>query len=112
MKGEYLGWFSENLTLIGCKIIGTQPLCYCKNLKLVNCTMEDTDLSFEYSDVEADVKGHILSVKNPRSGRIIADSVGEIISGDAVMECTGEVILRTGTEKKEDRIAEMKRDIA
>ena len=74
--------------------------------------MEDTDLSFEYSDVEADVKGHILSVKNPRSGRIIADSVGEIISGDAVMECTGEVILRTGTEKKEDRIAEMKRDIA
>ena len=100
VKGEYLGWFSENLTLIGCKIIGTQPLCYCKNLKLVNCTMEDTDLSYEYSDVEADVKGHIISIKNPKSGRIIADSVGEIIRGDAVMECTGEVILRAETEKK------------
>lgn len=112
VKGEYLGWFSENLTLINCKIIGTQPLCYCKNLKLVNCTMEDTDLSFEYSDVEADVKGHILSVKNPRSGRIIADSVGEIISGDVVMECTGEVILRTKTEKGADKVAEMKREIA
>lgn len=112
VKGEYLGWFSENLTLINCKIIGTQPLCYCKNLKLVNCTMEDTDLSFEYSDVEADVKGHILSVKNPRSGRIIADSVGEIISGEAVMECTGEVILRTKTDKEADKAAEMKREIA
>ena len=112
VKGEYLGWFSENLTLINCRIIGTQPLCYCKNLKLVNCTMEDTDLSFEYSDVEADVKGHILSVKNPRSGRITADSVGEIIRGDAVMECTGEVILRAEPKKEADKTAEMKKDIA
>ena len=112
VKGEYLGWFSENLTLINCKIIGTQPLCYCKNLKLVNCTMEDTDLSFEYSDVEADVKGHILSVKNPRSGRIIADSVGEVICGDAVMECTGEVIGRAEMGKEAGITAERKKDIA
>ena len=100
VKGEYLGWFSENLTLINCKIIGTQPLCYCKNLKLINCTMEQTDLSFEYSDVEADVIGDIVSVKNPKSGLIIADSVGEIIRGDVVMECTGEIILRAEKEKK------------
>jgi hypothetical protein len=94
VKGEYLAWFSENLTLINCHIIGTQPLCYCKGLTLINCTMEGTDLSFEYSDVQADVKGHILSVKNPRSGQITADSVGEVIFGDAVMECTGQVIIR------------------
>ena len=94
VKGEYLAWFSEGLTLINCKIIGTQPLCYCKDLKLVNCTMEATDLAFEYSDVEADVIGHIDSVKNPRSGYILADSVGQTIFGDAVMECTGEVKLR------------------
>jgi len=94
VKGEYLGWFSEGLTLINCAISGTQPLCYCKNLKLVDCTMEGTDLSFEYSDVEATVKGHIDSVKNPRSGSITADSVGEVIMGDAVMECTGKVIIR------------------
>jgi len=56
--------------------------------------MEDTDLSFEYSDVQADVHGHILSVKNPRSGLITADSVGEIIFGDAVMACTGQVHIR------------------
>jgi len=94
VKGEYLAWFSEGLTLIDCKIIGTQPLCYCKDLKLINCTMEETDLSFEYSDVEADIRGNIESVKNPRSGTISADSVGEMIIGDAVMECTGKVLLR------------------
>ena len=94
VKGEYLGWFSEGLTLINCKISGTQPLCYCKNLRLINCTMEGADLSFEYSDVEADIRGHVISVKNPRSGRIIADSIGEIVSEDPVMECNGEVVIR------------------
>ena len=94
VKGEYLAWFSDGLTLINCKIIGTQPLCYCKNLKLINCTMEGTDLAFEYSDVEADIKGHILSVKNPKSGTIIADSVGEIIREDSIIDAQGKVLLR------------------
>lgn len=94
IKGEYLAWFSDGLTLINCDISGTQPLCYCKNLKLINCRMEGTDLSFEYSDVDATVEGHIISVKNPRSGRIVCDSVGEIVREDPVMECTGEVIVR------------------
>ena len=94
VKGEYLAWFSEGLTLIDCEISGTQPLCYCKDLRLINCTMEGADFSFEYSDVEADIKGHIISVKNPRSGRITADSVGEIIREDAVMKCDGEVVIR------------------
>ena len=94
VKGEYLAWFSEGLTLINCKIIGTQPLCYCKNLTLVNCTMEETDLAFEYSEVEADIRGNVLSVKNPKAGTITADSVGEIIMEDAVMECTGTVVVR------------------
>lgn len=94
VKGEYLAWFSEGLTLINCHITGTQPLCYCKDLKLINCTMEGTDLSFEYSDVDADIVGSIDSVKNPRSGQITADAVGEIIMGDAVMECTGKVHIR------------------
>ena len=56
--------------------------------------MENTDLSFEYSDVEADIKGHIDSVKNPKSGTIVADSVGEIILEDAIMKCRGQVLLR------------------
>ena len=98
VKGEYLAWFSDGLTLIDGKIIGTQPLCYCKNLRLVNCTMEDTDLSFEYSDVEADVKGHVISIKNPKSGTITVDGVGEIIKESPVMECSGEVVIRDNNE--------------
>ena len=94
VKGEYLAWFSEGLTLINCKIIGTQPLCYCKNLTLVNCTMENTDLAFEYSDVDATILGHVDSIKNPRSGCITVDSVGEVIMEDAIMECTGKVVIR------------------
>ena len=82
IKGEYLAWYSENLTLINCKIIGTQPLCYCKNLKLIDCEMEGCDFSFEYSDVEATVKGEILSVKNPRSGYIKADKIVDLIYTD------------------------------
>ena len=79
IKGEYLAWYSENLTLINCKIIGTQPLCYCKNLILIDCEMIETDLSFEYSQVDATIKGEILSIKNVLSGKIICDSIGEII---------------------------------
>lgn len=94
VKGEYLGWFSENLTLVNCRIIGTQPLCYCTGLRLEGCTMEGCDLSFEYSDVDADIVGGIDSVKNPRSGTIVADSVGAVIEGDAVMECSGKVVIR------------------
>lgn len=80
IKGEYLAWYSDSLRLVRCKITGTQPLCYAKNLILEDCTMTDCDLSFENSHVEASVKGHIDSVKNPVSGFINADSVGEIIN--------------------------------
>ena len=86
LKGEYLAWFSYGLTLINCIIIGTQPLCYCKNLTLIDCEMIDTDLSFEYSEVDATITGNVISIKNPKSGKIIVDSVGEIIKEDSIME--------------------------
>ena len=95
INGEYLAWFSEGLTMIRCRITGTQPLCYCKGLKLIDCEMTDCDLSFEYSDVEADIKGHIDSVKNPGSGRIIADSIGEIIKEDSIMESDAQIIVKS-----------------
>lgn len=79
VRGEYLGWYSENLKLVRCKIIGTQPLCYCKGLVLEDCTMEGTDLSFERSQVQAAIIGHIDSIKNPASGKIMADSIGQQI---------------------------------
>ncbi len=94
INGEYLGWYSENLTLVNCKISGTQPFCYCKNLRLINCEMTSCDLSFEYSDVDAEINGHILSVKNPASGKIQAHSYGEIILGGSIMESNCEIIIK------------------
>ena len=90
--GEYLAWYSQNLTLVRCHIRGTQPLCYCKNLTLIDCTTEDCDLTFEYSDVTATIKGGITSVKNPESGKIYADGIGElIITSDSKRKITAEV---------------------
>lgn len=94
IRGEYLGWYSDGLTLENCRIEGTQPLCYAKNLKLVDCQMVGCDLAFENSDVEATIQGHVDSIKNPRSGRIVLDSVGEIIREGAAHTCTGEVCVR------------------
>lgn len=70
IKGEYLGWYSKNLTLVNCKIIGTQPLCYCKNLTLIDCATEECDLAFEYSEVNGNIKGDVVSIKNPLKGSL------------------------------------------
>lgn len=79
LDGEYLGWHSKNLRLINCHITGEQPLCYADNLTLENCTFgPDCDRAFEYSTVNADIKGSITNIKNPRSGRITADAIGSI----------------------------------
>lgn len=87
IKGEYLAWYCENVTFENCLISGTQPLCYCKNLKLINCRMENADLAFEKSQVDATLDSHILSIKNPLSGSICAASVGEIIRDDPQSNC-------------------------
>ncbi|MCR4775736.1 MAG: DUF3737 family protein [Saccharofermentans sp.] len=92
VKGEYLAWYCENVVFENCKITGTQPLCYCKGLKLINCRMEGCDLSFEKSDVEAEVKSAVDSIKNPRSGKIVCEGVGEIIMNDP--EAKGEIVIR------------------
>ena len=90
VKGEYLAWYCENVTFENCKIIGTQPLCYCKGLKLIHCEMEDTDLCFEKSEVEASITTPVISIKNPLSGRISVPSVGEVIRDDN--QSKGEVV--------------------
>ena len=82
VKGEYLAWYCENVTFERCTVIGTQPLCYCKGLKLIDCKMIDCDLSFERSEVEADIVGEIVSVKNVYSGYVRADAIGEVIVDD------------------------------
>ena len=92
IKGEYLAWYCENVTFENCTIIGTQPLCYCKGLKLIHCRMVDCDLAFEKSEVEAEIDSSVVSIKNPRSGKITVESVGETIMDDP--EARGEVYVR------------------
>ena len=91
IKGEYLAWYCENVTFENCKISGTQPLCYCKGLKLLDCQMIGTDLSFEKSEVEAVLTAPIDSIKNPLSGRISVPAAGEIIRDDPASQ--GQIIL-------------------
>lgn len=80
IDSEYLGWYSRRLKLIRCHIAGSQTLCYAKNLILEDCTFApDAELVFEYSDVQANIKGDVLSIKNPTSGNIVADNIGTII---------------------------------
>ncbi|MBQ8395470.1 MAG: DUF3737 family protein [Oscillospiraceae bacterium] len=91
IKGEYLAWYCENVTFENCKIIGTQPLCYCKGLRLINCEMLDADLCFEKSEVEATLNAPVISIKNPKCGKVYVPAVGELIYDDT--EAKGEVII-------------------
>lgn len=95
VRGEYLGWYSEDVTFENCVIQGTQPLCYCRGLRLVNCQMVDCDLAFERSEVSARITTPVVSVKNPLAGsRITLPAVGEVIrdieGATGVVEVTGE----------------------
>ena len=79
IRGEYIGWNSKNVVFKNCIIESNQGFCYMENLKLIDCVLENTDLAFEYSSVEATINSSIVSIKNPLSGTIVCDSVGEII---------------------------------
>lgn len=79
ISGEYLGWNSKNVTLVNCTIESEQGMCYMNNVVMKNCKLLNTNLSFEYSTVDAEIDSNIDSVKNPISGRIRANHIGEII---------------------------------
>lgn len=87
ITGEYLGWHSKRLKLVNCHIAGTQPLCYATDLVMENCTMDsDADLAFENSTVNATILSPVTSIKNPRSGKISAKSIGEIILDENIKQ--------------------------
>ncbi len=87
LDGEYLGWHSKNVRLVNCHLTGEQLLCYADRLVLENCTFDAAcDRVFEYSNVEADIKGHITNIKNPTSGHIVADSIGSVTIDEHVRQ--------------------------
>ena len=57
-----------------------------ENVKMENCKLLNTDLSFELSTVDADIISEIDSVKNPISGRIHARAIRELILDGAVID--------------------------
>ena len=87
IRGEYLVWYCEHVTFDNCTLICTQPLCYCKDLRLVNCKMEDADLAFEKSEVQATLLTPVISIKNPYAGHITIPAVGEVIRDDENARC-------------------------
>ncbi len=105
IKGEYLGWYAKNLRLVRCHISGTQPLCYCENLVLEDCTFApDADLAFEYSSVRATILSPVSSIKNPLSGLIACPSCGEIIRDEHVKAPNNcQIILSTESFEKRQK---------
>ena len=87
IDGEYTAWHSKNVKLVNCHLAGEQILCYADNLVVENCTIDKAcDRMFEYSTVEADIQGHLPHVKNPTSGHITADSIGEVTIDEHVLQ--------------------------
>ena len=79
ITGKYFCWNSRNITLVNCTVESLQGMCYTENLILRNCKLPNTTLAFEYSTVNADIKGGIDSIMNPYGGVIKADSIRETI---------------------------------
>jgi len=80
LDGEYLAWHSRDVRLVRCHIAGEQPLCYLDGITLEDCTFDPaSDRAFEDSRrIDARIRGAITEVKNPVSGRIVADAIGRI----------------------------------
>jgi hypothetical protein len=79
ISGEYFGWNAKNVKLVNCTVESLQGMCYMDNIVMENCRLINTTLAFEYSSVNADIRGRIDSVFNPSSGTIQADAIGEVV---------------------------------
>ena len=91
--GEYIGWNSKNVTFKNCEIESHQGFCYMENLKIIDCTIKNSDLIFEYSTVDALINSKVDSIKNPISGHIECEGVDELIMDDTDQSKT-EIIIR------------------
>jgi len=93
ISGEYLAWNSRNVTFEHCTIESLQGLCCVDHLVLRDCRLVNTTLAFEYSSVDADVRGTIDSVFNPSSGTIRADHINELTLDPAKIDPTATTIV-------------------
>lgn len=96
VNGEYLGWYARNMRLVRCHLTGEQLLCYVDGLFLEDCTFgDDANLLFEYSTVSGNIKGNVVSIKNPTSGTITIDGeCGEIIIDENQKQPADAVVIK------------------
>lgn len=80
IDGEYIAWHSKNIKFVRCHFSGEQLFCYADNLTLEDCTIDPScDRMFEdCRNLNVSVKGPITNIKNPISGKIIADKIGSV----------------------------------
>lgn len=99
IDGEYLAWNTRNITFVNCTIRSNQGLCYIDGLKMVHCRLVDTKLAFERCyGIDAEIDGHVDSVLNPGSGRIVAGSIWEKIIEPDNCDPSATEIVETGKE--------------
>ena len=96
VNGEYLGWYARNMRLVRCHLTGEQLLCYVEGLFLEDCTFgDDANLLFEYSTVSGNIKGNVVSIKNPTSGTITIDGeCGELIIDENQKQPADAVVIK------------------
>jgi len=65
---------------VRCHITGEQPLCYMDHVTLIDCTFDEAcDRAFEdCTNIDAQIIGGITNIKNPISGKIVADKIGSV----------------------------------
>ena len=68
-----------------------------------NCKLINTTLAFEYSNVEADISSSIMSVFNPSSGTIKAESIGELIVEKDEVDPSKTKIICSEIQKNSDK---------
>lgn len=101
LDGEYLAWNTKKLRLVNCTIVSDQGLNYIDDLTLENCRLNHTDLALEYCrKISAHIVGRIDSVKNPLSGTINADEIGELILDPAKVDPARTKIICPKIDKK------------
>lgn len=100
ITGEYIGWNSRNLTFVNCTIESLQGFCYIDGLTLKNCRLLKTNLAFEYcKNISVEVTTTIDSIKNPISGVICAEGIGEIIFDDSQIDPQNTYITLGGVKR-------------
>mgnify|MGYP001775683688 CR=1 FL=1 len=93
-------WYSDNMNMRNTVVDAPKMFREMDNLVLENCTFDAScDRAFEYSTLNADIRGEIVNIKNPASGRIVADSIGSVTI-DENIKAPADCVIETRKHQK------------